>query len=253
MRQALAPVTAELAIWRDEGLILPVWWRDDDATKPTPALERLFDLTRRHAAPLHLAVIPEPATAELAAAVSAQADVFALPHGWNHSNYAPGGEKKAEFGAHRPLDTMLAEVARGWQRIETLFDDRALPMLTPPWNRIAPEVVAQLPSIGLRAISTYKPRPARFAAPGLLRVNVHLDPFAKDSHGVLRDPPRLADKVAANLRDRRAGTSDRDEPFGLLTHHIMHEERHWAFFEAVLEMLAESGVARWTPPLSELR
>jgi hypothetical protein len=31
---------AELAAWDQAGLTLPLWWRDDDAVKPTPALDQ---------------------------------------------------------------------------------------------------------------------------------------------------------------------------------------------------------------------
>src|SRR5690606_2061069 len=81
----LPAATAELARWRDEGLILPVWWRDDDAVAPTPALERLLELAGRFQAPLHLAVIPEPATSELAERLRT-ASAFVLTHGWRHAN-----------------------------------------------------------------------------------------------------------------------------------------------------------------------
>ena len=62
MTRQLPAATAELARWRAEGLSLPIWWRDDDAIAPTPALERLLALAEQFEAPLHLAVIPEPAT-----------------------------------------------------------------------------------------------------------------------------------------------------------------------------------------------
>ena len=37
MKQQLSAAIAELARWRDEGRILPVWWRDDDATAADPS------------------------------------------------------------------------------------------------------------------------------------------------------------------------------------------------------------------------
>ena len=61
MRAAFGPVKQELRIWREQGLVLPIWWRDDDATEPTPALDRLLGLAASLGAPLHLAVVPEPA------------------------------------------------------------------------------------------------------------------------------------------------------------------------------------------------
>ena len=48
----------ELARWRDTERAADFWWRDDDATALTPALERLLALSRRSDVPLALAVIP---------------------------------------------------------------------------------------------------------------------------------------------------------------------------------------------------
>ena len=42
MTGPLPAASAELAQWRSEELTLPIWWRDDDAIAPTPALERLL-------------------------------------------------------------------------------------------------------------------------------------------------------------------------------------------------------------------
>ena len=34
----------ELARWSDAGREVELWWRDDDAARPTPALDRLLRL-----------------------------------------------------------------------------------------------------------------------------------------------------------------------------------------------------------------
>ena len=62
-----ANLDAELAIWRAEGLHLPIWWRDDDAIAPTPALDRLAALAEDLSLPVHIAVIPKHAEPALAA------------------------------------------------------------------------------------------------------------------------------------------------------------------------------------------
>lgn len=247
MKAALAPLAAELALWRDAGLVLPVWWRDDDAVEPTPRLERLVALAARHRAPLHLAVVPQPATPDLAGLVAEADAVFALPHGWRHANHAPAGARKAEFGAHRPAAAMADEIGGGWRRLRELFGPRALPVFVPPWNRVAPDLFALLPGLGIAAVSTFTPRAAPLAAAGLAAVNTHLDPIDWHAGRGLRDPAALAAQAVRELADRRLGRADDDEPYGLLTHHLVHDEAVWAFAETWLEMLAESRVARWTP------
>lgn len=251
MTLPLPAAAAELARWRDEGLTLPVWWRDDDAVAPTPALERLLELADRFQAPLHLAVIPEPATSGLAERLRT-APAFVLTHGWRHANHASSGQKKAEFGSHRPLAAMLEEIATGQQRLEELFASRALSVFTPPWNRIAPELVEALPAIGFAAVSTFTPRKTKFAADGLLQVNTHLDPVAWKSGGGLLDPSLLDSQLARELEARRTGGADNREPYGLLTHHLVQDDATWGFTAVILDALLASGVARWTSPLYEV-
>lgn len=251
MTGLLPEASAELARWRDDGLTLPIWWRDDDATTPTPALERLLALAGEFDAPLHLAVIPEPATTELADRLKAASGVFVLTHGWRHANHATPDQKKAEFGPHRAGDVMRDEIAAGRRRLDALFGDLALPVFTPPWNRVAPDLAGALPPLGFAAISTFTPRASKHAADGLLQVNTHLDPVAWKSGGGLLDPSRLDAQLARELTARRTGAADNREPYGLLTHHLVQDDATWAFTATVVETLLGSGVARWTSPLHE--
>jgi len=252
MKTPLAPVIAELQLWRDQGLTLPLWWRDDDAIAPTPALERLLAMAQGLGAPLHLAVIPGNAEEALAERLRDAAQVHVMAHGWKHQSHAPADEKKAEFGAHRPANVMLDEAARGWRRLESLFRSQALPVFVPPWNRICPAVVEGLTGCGIAAVSTIGPRPAKCPAPGLVQVNTHLDPVAWRAGGGLADPAALAAEIAANLAARRGGQADNSEPFGLLTHHLAHDEPVWSFTATLAEVLGESGVTKWTSPLGSI-
>jgi len=249
MKQQLQPVIAELERWRDQGLTLPLWWRDDDAIVPTQALDRLLALAEGFDAPLHLAVVPRPAEDGLAERLQDAAQAFAIPHGWQHRNHAPPDEKKAEFGAHRPTQIMFDEVTRGWRRIEDMFGRQALPVFVPPWNRVSPAVVAGLARCGIAATSTVLPRQAKYPSPNLLQVNTHLDPIAWRAGGGLVDPAALAAEIVAQLTDRRQGRADNSEPFGLLTHHLAHDERVWSFTATLVEQLTQSGAAKWTSPL----
>lgn len=249
--QQFAPVVAELEIWRDCCLTLPLWWRDDDATAPSPALERLLALASSFEAPLHLAVVPGPAQPALAQRLQAAELAFAIPHGWRHENHAPPTEKKAEFGAHRPVAVMLAEVERGWRRIEALFGPLALPVFAPPWNRACPAVVDRLADCGLTAFSAFQPRRERLAAPNVLQVNSHLDPISWRRGGGLIETEAPALTIADHLRARRQARADNSEPYGLLTHHLVHDEPSWTLIARLIEILMRSGVARWTSPIED--
>lgn len=237
------PLDTELDRWSAAGLSLPLWWRDDDAVAMTPALDRLQDLARRLAMPVHLAVIPAAADALLAEDIGP----FLIPvvHGWSHTNHAPNGEKKAEFGAHRPIEAMHAETAQGLTHLRTLFGDALLPMFVPPWNRVATDLLPTLPSQGYQLLSTFTPRSNTHAARGLARINTHLDPINWRAGKTLHDPDILIGQVATQLSDRRENRADGEEPYGILTHHLVHDTAIWDFTEALLSRLLQGPTHIW--------
>ncbi|TMV07585.1 polysaccharide deacetylase [Ruegeria sediminis] len=242
------PLDRELELWQQEGLILPLWWRDDDAVAPTPELDRLSDLSERIGLPVHLAVIPQPADIELAGYLQPRPHLIPVVHGWAHRNHAPAGEKKAEFRLHRPLEAILADAEAGLARLTALFGPALRPIFVPPWNRIAPEVVARLPELGFRVLSTATPRTARLAVPGLEQVNTHLDPIDWRGTRGLTNPEILVARLASLLQQRREGWADNAEPFGLLTHHLVHDQDIWNFTGALIRRLMAGPVRVWTAP-----
>ena len=237
-----ADLRRELDAWADAGRCATFWWRDDDAVAPGPALDRLLEAAA--GVPLALAVIPARAEAALARRLEAAPGVAVLQHGWDHANHAPAGERKSELGPHRPLADMAAELAAGRERLRALFGARALPVLAPPWNRIAPELAAALPDAGFVGLSTYRPRPAT-ERPRLMRVNTHIDPVDwHDGRGFLGETPSLL-LALDHLRGRRLGLHDADEPTGLLTHHRVTDEACWAFVARFLAETRRHPAARW--------
>lgn len=220
-----------------------LWLRDDDATRPTAALDRLLRLAADHAVPLVVAIVPAPAQAELGAALSAAPHARAAVHGYVHANHAPAAEKPQELGPHRPHEAILSELADGLARLRRLFAGQALPMLVPPWNRIDPALLPRLPGIGFRSISAFGPAERLPAVPGLTVANADLDLI--DWRGTRRCRPH-AELVADLLRLLR----DRPEPsrpVGVLAHHLVHDEAAWEFLHRLFE--ASRGLAQWVEPV----
>ncbi|MCG6557358.1 polysaccharide deacetylase family protein [Ruegeria sp. 1NDH52C] len=247
------PLDAELALWAAEGLTLPLWWRDDDAVTTTPQLDQLTALAEDLDLPVHLAVIPAGAETALADHVAAHPHLVPVVHGWAHQNHAPATEKKAEFRAHRPLPEILAEAGQGKARLQALFGAALRPMFVPPWNRITPEVASGLPALGFRALSTATPRRNPMAAPGLAQVNTHLDPIDWRGSRGLMSPQNLIAQTATLLADRREGRADATEPFGILTHHLVHDDEIWQFTRALLTRLLAGPSQPWTMPPEEIQ
>ena len=240
------PLDRELAEWTLAGMTLPLWWRDDDAVATGEALDRLTRMAEAHGISVHLAVIPKAATPGLAAHVFGSGHLIPVVHGWAHQNHAPVGDKKAEFGDHRLVSEMEQEVEDGLDKLEHLFGQRLARMFVPPWNRISPQMVAGLPGLGITSLSTFTPRPAPQAAPGLSQINTHLDPINwKDGRGLV-DPERLIAGLVRQLEDRRYGRADNGEPYGILTHHLVHTDAVWGFTDALLSRLMAGPIRVWT-------
>lgn len=242
------PLDTELARWTDADLTLPLWWRDDDAVARTPALDRLTRLSDVCGFPVHLAVIPSLADASLAAHLRAQPQLIPMVHGWAHDSHAPAGQKKAEFGAHRPLCDMQAEAQQGLARLSGLFDAALRPIFVPPWNRITPDLLPVLPRLGYSVLSTFTPRATAMAAPGLQQINCHLDPISWHAGRSLADPNALIRQMAGQLADRRTGVADNAEPYGILTHHLVHDAAIWDFTQTLMTRLIAGPTCAWIAP-----
>lgn len=227
-----APVIDVLQRRTSEGKRARFWLRDDDAVEPTAALERLLTLCNNAGIPLVLAVIPEPTGESLAGCLKNTGNVSVVVHGWAHRNHAGPGEKKQELGLHRGAETVLSELKEGLAKLKTLHGERAVPMLVPPWNRIAPPLIPELERSGFEALSTYGPPKA---AP-IRIVNCNVDLI--DWHGTRRcqDHAMLANMIAEQM--------ERMEPVGILGHHLVHDESAWLFLEQLFS-LTRSFEVEW--------
>jgi hypothetical protein len=232
-------LTKELSIWRAEQRRLPIWWRDDDAVEPTPALDRLTEMASTLGFPVHIAVIPKLAQASLPLFCADHDNLIPLVHGWQHVSHAPEGQKKAEFG--HPRDTALGDADQAITRMKALFSDRFLPIFVPPWNRLDGALMPELAKLGYVAVSTYLPRKSKWAAPGLMQINTHVDPiFWRGGRGVV-PPDDLIAHIVKLLQDRRNGITDATEPMGFLTHHLVHDQDIWNFTQSCLATLLDGG------------
>ena len=242
---AWAVLDRELDRWRSTGRQATLWLRDDDATHPTPALDRLLGLAERAAVPLALAVIPAGATPALARALARRRAVSVLQHGYAHANHAGPGAKKSEYAEGRPLEAMTGELVRGRATISRLFGDMAAPVLAPPWNRSAPGLVPRLPAAGLAGLSRFAPRRSAHAAAGLVEANAHVDLIDWRAGRTGKPAATIAAETAEHLRARREGAVDADEPTGLLAHHLAMDETAWAALADLLARFGRDARAAW--------
>ena len=247
--QALAAAWARVIAALDAaaalGRTIEVWWRDDDAVAPTPELDRLLALAAEVGAPLALAVIPETVQPALAQRLAGEADVCVLVHGIAHRNHAPLGQKKQELLAADAAT--LDGLRQGLEKLSMLFNSQALPVLAPPWNRISPDIIAQLSALGFAGLSTHAHD--RHARDGLIVVDTHLDPIDwKGGGGAVCASAHIGllaklieDRVSA--RGQEAGQEA--GPIGILTHHLVHDGWIWRSVEDMMHRLGAHRAVRF--------
>jgi hypothetical protein len=241
-------LTRELDLWQEDGRTATLWWRDDDAADHTDALEQLLELRNTLDVPLALAVIPATATVALRDLLSNAPSVSVLQHGYSHKNFADADGRKIELDDSRPAAYVIGDLATGAQALERF--DGHVPVLVPPWNRIAPHLIPFLPELGFRGLSTLGPRNRPNPIAGLRANNVHLD--IVDWRGKQTGRPRaflgtdhiLKDAIE-HLSARRLGHVDAEEATGLMTHHLVMERDSKEFVREFVAHTTQHRAARW--------
>lgn len=243
---AWSALLAELDRWEAAGRRLDLWLRDDDATMASDQLDRLADLCERFALPVLLASIPLLAQDDLAQRLAAAPLLRPCQHGAWHRNHAPPGEKKSEFGLHRPLPVILDEIAAGRRRLRELFGAAVLPVFVPPWNRIDPAVAAELPRLGFAGLSCFR----KFTlgpAGGPRLLNTDLDLIDWHHGRIGRQPADLLAEMVPLLALRRR-RAESNQAFGLLLHHRDHDSTVWGFLATLLARLSGHAAVAFAGP-----
>jgi|SRR5271166_1436045 len=231
--------------WREAERVATLWWRDDDTVTASGRLDRLVSIAGD--IPISLAVIPaaaDPGLAMWLTCPSRSPRLAVLQHGWCHVSHAIN-RKKSEFPPERSCHAVASDLAAGRARLTALFGARALPVLVPPWNRVASCFLPLLPACGLGAISRVKPRCTPCPAPGLTEVNIHIDLVAwAEDRGFIGEETALGG-IVRHLRARRFGEVDTHEPTGILTHHLVQDEATDEFLRRLVAITTEHPATRW--------
>jgi hypothetical protein len=228
----------ELRRWRDMGRRASLWWRDDDARAPSPALDRLLAIAAAAEVPLTLAVIPDGDMSALAARLGQVTGVQVAQHGADHQNRREG-RVAGEFPPEWPRVRLVTALLAGRRKLAGL--PGALPVFVPPWNDVHPELESALSDAGYLGWSAAGERRRRGA---LSRVDIHLDLLRWRGGARFRGPRKFLRELAAELRARRLAEAWQ-EPIGLLTHHLDHDEEAWAFLAQFLAWSRDNQPFLW--------
>jgi hypothetical protein len=232
----------ECQYWKRAGESLSLWWRDDDANQEHQALSQLVALARKRQIPLALATVPyqvDPFLRELVA----DAPLSILQHGYQHLNFAPANEKKQELGLHRDPGVIEKEITQGKVMLQDLFDGQFVPVMVPPWNRIARELLVLLKRCGFAAVSCYGvAQNSDFPLP---RINTHVDIIDFRAGRKFLGTEAVLELLLAHLRARRLGEIDKHETTGLLSHHLDHDSACWDFCEELFNRSLQFPCVHW--------
>jgi hypothetical protein len=203
---------SEISRWRDAGTSIEFWWRDDDATQPTSALERLLHLAIGSKYRLRWRSFRHRPTRRCLPLLPAEADV--LQHGADHSNRAASGEKKSEYPASEAMDVALARLAdadSAWASSRGALTRRARSPVEPNCR-----AASAAPCV-LRVSGTEPLRCTQQSAggPGVTQINTHVDIIDwKGSRGFVGVEQALSRRPGTWLHGAKAARMRTSRPDG---------------------------------------
>ncbi len=215
-----------------------VFFRADDIGVGGRSFDALCGLYRAHGVPLALAVVPawlsERRIERLVASAPIQEPLWGWhQHGWRHVNWQKTG-KKSEFGDQRPLEKQWKDIWHGHMKLLDIFQDRLLPVFTPPWNRCSAMTLEVLDQLGFKAVSTSDPLPK----PGknssrLKNLRVTVDLHTRKNTDGPADYTLLLQELGNAL--------SKDMPVGVMIHHQRMTSFAFDFLEELIQQLHLSG------------
>jgi hypothetical protein len=261
MRNSWNLVRAELDRWTDGNLTARFWIRDDDAFEVSPQLSKLDSFAVKHDLGIGLAVIPSKVRSSLAAfLVDKSRRFYPMCHGWAHTNYgAPS--KPAEFGPERSFPDLVADARAAFEVFCGYFGANGA-IFVPPYNRIAPTLINALTGIGFAGLSSYpgffenlmSRCSAQFNVRVPLRIrrgykikrfDVQIDPIQWKPTATARPDETIAMSLVGHLRLRRNGFLDADDPIGIMTHHLFHDDTIWNVCDVMVDVLRQHPAVKF--------
>lgn len=254
-------VSHELDCWAMRGLKARFWVRDDDACEMSAPLQRLHELATRYDIIIGLAVIPAKVHPSLLKFMAHEGRRFhPMCHGWQHTNHSPGGHKPAEFGKARPISASIRDARCAFDAFREHFAGHDA-VFVPPFGQISAAMRRALPAIGFAGVSTGpgwlerklshlpslairvpRVKVARWSS--IPRLDVHIDPIDWQT-GTAHSADTICDAIMRSLRPRRMGLLASEIPVGLVTHHLVHDDRIWGACDDALDVVRNHRAAEF--------
>jgi hypothetical protein len=230
---------AELRQWRRADRRAVLWWRDDGARAPTPALERLLALSDAHGAPVTLAVIPDKAAAGLAPLLAPRPQVSIIQRGAHGESQGPDAAG-SEFSGEMTRGEIAERLQAGGAMLEGL--PGLFPAFAPRRNDIHPALPGALRVAGYRGLSAFG---EISSAVRPYRIDAHLDLMRWNPSPRFRGRGQIRGDLRAALALRRK-QGRWDAPLGLLTYHLAHDAPAWRFLGEFLAWAGRRPEMEWS-------
>ncbi len=233
-------LSEEIKQWQQP---IPFWWRDDDATEDSAALQKMLAMAKQYQIPVHLAVIPQHLKESLDCIKQVQHrhDCYVLQHGFDHTSYALPEQRKIELGGTQTLVQLSDKLKRGRQLLSSQFGDQFLDILVPPWNRISDELAQELPKLGYRQLSV-------LASPKVAETdflfNVHID-IINWKQREFAGEAIVVEKIRQYLAHSRTENLNAFKPCGIMTHHLDHDLQCWQFLDKFFTFCQRHSQLQW--------
>lgn len=226
---AVLKTEGELARWRRLGVRPRLWWRDDDAQAPSPALDRLLALAGQR--PLALAVIPSGPLEPLAERLKGARNVSIGQHGVDHRNRRPEGVTPSEYALPPYVEEIATRVSAARER---MVEAGLSPCFyTPPWNAVDSGLPQALARMGMPVLSAGETCIVRT---DIAYLPAEIDVLAWKGEARFKGEMRVMSALGRALAARRRA-GELHKPIGLLTHHLDHDEATWTFLEWAMPFL----------------
>lgn len=218
------------------------FFRADDIGAGGQAFHGLCRLFRDHHVPLAMAVVPAWLSTirveQLFAAAPLDEPLWGWhQHGWRHANWQRSG-KKSEFGEERPIEKQWSDLCRGLKKMTEIFNNRLIPVFTPPWNRLPAATLRILQELDFKAVSItgVLPRMPR-STPELRNFRIQLDFHTRKAKNGESDFQSLLSELGAAM--------SRKEPVGIMLHHQRMTSFAFEFLDELLYLLRDRLRARF--------
>ena len=158
--------------------------------------------------PLALAVIPAEMAPALAGLSRRPAGSTCCSMAMPIATTSRRRPRRRSWAPPVPLLRCCEELGRGARLLAAAFGTQALPVLVPPWNRIAEPVIDLLAGEGYRGLSTqgFQPPEAASWRRGILQVNTHVDIVDwRGGRGFIGARPRSSGPSAISRPGARGG------------------------------------------------